>query len=325
MATISTHNGSTLSQGHNRREKKITDKEEHIKKDGVHETWKDIDIKKAYSVIFDESVAEYNEKQKRKDRQIKDYYEKIEKDKKKKVAYEMIVGVYGTDTTDKQKKEILKEFAQGWKDRNPNLIMVGCYYHADEEGQPHIHIDYIPTYVSAKGMKVQNGLNKALEQQGIQGGTSIHETPQIMWQKRENAYLELLCNERGIKVQRSKETRQHESTQTYKLKQSVKEVAQVRQENRTFKEALENLGKDYEEAYQEYENLLTDYNTLVDEYNDLRRNNNRLSSRFDEVSEELRTVGNFFEEKELSQDYLDYKEEQENQRENSNRFELDDL
>ena len=40
--------------------------------------------------------------------------------------------------------EILKEFAEGWIGRNPNMIMFGCYYHADEQGVPHIHIDYIP-------------------------------------------------------------------------------------------------------------------------------------------------------------------------------------
>ena len=40
-------------------------------------------IKDVYHELFDEAVERYNEKQKRKDRQIEDYFEKISQDKKK--------------------------------------------------------------------------------------------------------------------------------------------------------------------------------------------------------------------------------------------------
>lgn len=42
-------------------------------------------------------------------------------------------------------KKILKDYVQDWKRRNPNLEMIGAYYHNDEQGkQPHVHIDYVP-------------------------------------------------------------------------------------------------------------------------------------------------------------------------------------
>lgn len=248
MATISTHNGSKLSQRHNRRDRKITDKEEHIDKNGEYGVWLDRDIKEAYVLIFDKAREEYNATQKRKDRRIEDYYQKIEKDQKKHVAYEMIVGVYGDDSTPQQKKAILYEFAKGWKDRNPNLRMVGCYWHNDEEGEQHIHIDYIPVYRSEKGMKLQNGLNKALAQQGIEGGTSIHETPQILWERRENLHLESLCNAHGVGVERKDFARDHEDTKDFKLRRTMRENRELKQEN-------EELRKGYQAIYEAAVNL----------------------------------------------------------------------
>lgn len=262
MATISTHNGSKLSQRHNRRDKKITDKEKHIDPNGHHESWLDIDVRKAYADIFGGAVSEYNEKQTRKDRQITDYFQQIQTDKKKHVAYEMIVGVYEEGLSEQTQKQILWDFANGWKDRNPNLKMVGCYYHADEEGQPHIHIDYIPVAECSRGMKIQNSLARALEQQGIESGTSIHETSQILWQKRENQVLQNLCEERGIEVQRGGTHRGHENTSAYKQRLLAEENAKQREQNARQKEiyeknqrVLQNQAMAYKKQQEEMEKM----------------------------------------------------------------------
>lgn len=266
MATISTHCGSRFSQGHNRRDKKIVDKEEHIDKNGHHETWRDVDIKEAYKVLFQESVDEYNEKQKRKDRQISSYYDKIKEDGKKHLGYEMIVGVYDKGVDDDTKKAILREFFEGWDERNPNLVLIGAYLHNDEQGEMHLHLDYIPCYESAKGMSLQNGLKRALEQQGIDEGASIHETRQINWQKRENALLEQLCNDRGIEVEHKPYTLEHKSTLEYKLHESEVEKRRMQEENAQMRKIISDLQKQNEElgkAYQrEYEE-----NHKFDKYN----------------------------------------------------------
>lgn len=292
LATISTHNGSTFSQRHNRRDRKITDKEKHIDKEGHFEIWGDVDIKKAYSIIFDKAVQEYNENQKRKDRQIKDYYEKIEKDKKKKVGYEMIVGVYGDDSTLEQKKEILREFASNWSKRNKNLVMCGCYFHLDEcSKDPHIHITYFPVYRSNKGLKLQNGLDKALEQQGIKCGTSIHETRQILWERRENAYLEMLCNEKGLEVQRSSKTRQHETTREYKLRQSEQEKKELKEKYSELEQASLQVAEKYNQMVAESNQIVAKCNQTVAENEKLRAENKTLKKdlewerRFDQFTD----------------------------------------
>lgn len=57
------------------------------------------DIKQAYHKLFDKALKEYNAKQKRKDRQIKSYYDKISRSKQEKLFYEVIVQIGNRDDT----------------------------------------------------------------------------------------------------------------------------------------------------------------------------------------------------------------------------------
>ena len=54
-------------------------------------------IEDAYHQLFDEAQAEYNAKQKRKDRRIENYYEKICKGDQEKPFYEVIFQVGNKD------------------------------------------------------------------------------------------------------------------------------------------------------------------------------------------------------------------------------------
>ncbi len=244
VGTIATHNGSQVALGHNRRDRRITSKEEHIDPRGQHENWVDCEsVERAYERIFGQAIEEYNAKQVKnrhydKQTSVNEFLKEIEQDRYKKPIYEMVVGVYGGDSSPQQKKEILWDFAKGWKERNPNLVMVGCYWHNDEAGEQHLHIDYIPIYhANKRGIGIKQGLNKALEEQGIEepqeskGRFDKWHTRQIEWQKRENAYLEELCNEKGISVERSSFTREHEDTQDYKRRMLTKSNRELKEEN----------------------------------------------------------------------------------------------
>ena len=55
------------------------------------------DIKQVYHKLFNKALDEYNAKQKRKDRQIKSYYEKISRSKQEKLFYEVIVQIGNRD------------------------------------------------------------------------------------------------------------------------------------------------------------------------------------------------------------------------------------
>lgn len=213
--TIATHNRPKVDRAHNLRDELRVANEPHIDPDGEHETWLDMDHRQAYEEIFGEARSEYNSKQKRNDRKINDYYEHIKKDKAKKPIYEMIVGVYNLELDRNTKKEICKEFVKEWENRNPNLKLVGVYWHADEPGQEHIHIDYIPVGTGyKKGMTIQSSLTKAFEEMGFKTKHS-NCTAQMMWEQRENAALEKICNEHELLVIHPQAGRAHMEKDTY--------------------------------------------------------------------------------------------------------------
>lgn len=227
--TISTHNGTSVAREHNIRNLKVVSKEKHIDLNGIHEIWIDEPIRQAYKRLFGESVHRYNEKQNRAERKIDSYYNTICKDKKKHPVYEMIIGIYGKSDgsyscSAEQGKEIMHRFVDTWQERNPNLELIGAYYHADEEGEPHVHLDYVPVaHGYKKGLETQTGLVKALGEQGFEKQGKA--TAQIQWQKRENEYLTSLCEAVGLTVEHPQtKSIEHLETQIFKLTKRIEEL-----------------------------------------------------------------------------------------------------
>lgn len=297
MATISTHNGSQVSKKHNERDYDTCIKESHIDLSREHENWVNYaSLEQVYDELFGEAVKEYNLKQKRDDRKIDSYFRKIEADKQKHSCYEMIIGVYD-DVTDKQtKKEILKEFVDTWQERNPNLRLIGAYFHADEQGKdPHVHIDYIPVATGQKrGLSTQNALKKALGQMGFEG-KKASLTAQMLWERRENDYLAELCQSKGISVERQLKKREHLDTDIYKqskekltkqeqyvskqiddlMKEDVQELQDLRKNERIKTIKIPLMGeyvakKDYDELERKHNKLHKFASKLVDTVKSLK-------------------------------------------------------
>ena len=260
--TISTHNGSAVAREHNIRNPKVVSKEAHIKPNGKFEIWYDEKPRDAYKRIFGQALEEYNNKQKRSDRKIKDYYNHICNDKMKHPVYEMIIAVGNRDNTVDEETgySVLRAFYDGWKSRNPNLELIGAYYHADEDGVPHVHIDYIPVATGyVNGMTIQSALVKALGQQGFTKEGKA--TAQIKWEKRENTELEKLCNSFGIDVEHPLiEGRKHLDTERYKFQAQVQADIQEMEQKRQNAQHQTDLAEEQEriakqKAEEEQENL----------------------------------------------------------------------
>lgn len=47
-------------------------------------------------------------------------------------------------------KKILDEFMKNFQQRNPNLKVFSAHLHMDEE-TPHLHIDFVPSYLEVRG------------------------------------------------------------------------------------------------------------------------------------------------------------------------------
>ena len=95
------------------------------------------DIKEVYHNLFDEALERYNAKQKRSDRKIDDYYEKIRRGKQEKLFYEVIFQIGNKDDMNVQSnegqlaKDILCEFMEQFQKRNPNLYVFSSHLHMD--------------------------------------------------------------------------------------------------------------------------------------------------------------------------------------------------
>lgn len=152
------------------------------------------DIRSIYKDVFQEAVDKYNEKQKRNDRKIDDYYDKIHKDDKTHEQRELVVAI-GEGKDDRMyrgaKKEALKRYAEAFQERNPNLVVYNMVLH-DDEANPHLHINYVPNFESSRGLTRRVGMDRALQQQGVEGtGRKLI----AHWREMETAYIEQLAKE----------------------------------------------------------------------------------------------------------------------------------
>lgn len=158
-------------------------------------------LKEVYKQEFGQAQADYNEKQKRNDRKIKNYYDQVRASKKTSLQQEMILQVGDSnqfqDNPENQQmaNEILQEWFDKFEERNPNLKIYNAVIHNDE-ASPHMHLNFVPVATGYKrGMDKQVSFDKAILQQDK---TLNKERPFDDWRNREVLLLEKMLKERGI-------------------------------------------------------------------------------------------------------------------------------
>ncbi len=127
------------------------------------------DIQDAYHRLFNDSVTKYNESQKRNDRKIKNYFDKIYRSKKEKPFYEFIIQVGNQNDQPDQKKcvEILEDFHKMMQKDYPNMAIFNSVIHVDES-TPHLHLDFIAIGEGyKKGLEKRVSMQKALQNLGF--------------------------------------------------------------------------------------------------------------------------------------------------------------
>ncbi len=171
-------------------------------------------LREAYKSLFDESVSEYNARQKRSDRKIKDYYSKIANSKKEKLFHELVVQVGNRDEHPPEElaDEIYMDFLKDFERRNPQMKVVGAYIHNDES-TPHMHLDYVPVAEYARGQSRRVSNDKAIMQMGYENWSA--------WKDAQMANLEEICLSHGISRQVMHDNSRHVSVKTYKNMQKL--------------------------------------------------------------------------------------------------------
>ena len=243
--TISLRMDSAAAQKHNTREL-LTRELEHPERTVDNITLLHIDCREAYQTIFAKPIEDYNSRQKRSDRKIKydgrGYYDKLlnqsfnkatkrgNKEGHQHPYYETIIQIGDKDNHPDEQTSIqcLTDYFNHWKDQNKNLFVVGAYIHLDES-TPHLHIDYVPVARMKKGMKLQNGLNKAFEQLMGYESKNVYDTAQQQFQSREREVLRSICRERGLDIEETKHNdRKHLTVKQYKEQKIADEMDIIR-------------------------------------------------------------------------------------------------
>ena len=221
------------------------------------------DIKQVYHKLFDEARERYNAKQKRKDRMIDNYYEKIRRGKQEKLFHEVIFQIGNKDDMNAKNedgllaKRILTEFMDEFQARNPNLYVFSAHLHMDEE-TPHLHIDFVPYITESKqGLDIRVSLKSALAAEGFTGGTR-GATELNQWIASEKQELATVMERYGVEWLQKGTHEKHLSVLEFEKKERAREVAELDSQKREISSVVAQLGEEVSVKKQELKNATTE-------------------------------------------------------------------
>lgn len=247
-------------------------------------------IRKLYHELFDEALEEYNAKQTRKDRRIKDYYKKLETGKQEKPYHEIILQIGNKDDMSAKDpenvelaKEIFAEYIESFQERNPNMVVFNAVLHVDE-ASPHVHIDFVPVmHNSKRGLRTRNSMKGALEEMGFHG-EGKGNTEWSKWAESEKKVLADIMQRYDIGWKQLGTHEEHLDVLDYKKKMRTKEVKELDEAIEQKSEALVTKDKFLEQKNQQ----------VRDAYSELR-----------ETSEQIENAQKLLRRKELEIDEAD--------------------
>ena len=267
------------------------------------------DIKQVYHKLFDEARERYNAKQKRKNRMIDNYYEKIRRGKQEKLFHEVIFQIGNKDDMNAKNedgllaKKILTEFMDEFQARNPNLYVFSAHLHMDEE-TPHLHIDFVPYITGSKrGLDTRVSLKSALAAEGFTDGTR-GATELNQWIASEKKKLAIIMERYGVEWLQKGTHEKHLSVLEFEKKERAREIAELDSQKREISSVVAQLGEEVSVKKQELQNVTIEKElaeeatqkaneerttaqqekeALLADNKDLRMENARLESRKDRL------------------------------------------
>lgn len=249
------------------------------------------DIKEVYHKLFDEALERYNAKQKRSDRKIDNYYEKIRQGKQEKLFHEVIFQIGNRDDMNAKSdegqlaREILIVFMEEFQKRNPNLYVFSAHLHMDEE-TPHIHIDFVPFIRnSQRGLDTRVTLKGALAEQGFKGGTRS-ATEWNQWIESEKQELSKVADRYGVRWKQLGTHNKHLSVLDFEKQERAKEIAKLEQTISGGKVELSHIIYQQVLAEQEMEKVQQENESVRQETAELSETNDLLRKQADNLLED---------------------------------------
>lgn len=216
------------------------------------------DVKKVYKEEFQNSVDEYNEKQKKSSRKIYDYFEKVSDNKRTNLYTEIVIQVGDNDfwkekNIDERKKmvDVFEKQLELVNEFYPNFKVANATVHLDESS-PHMHVigvcssneELLMKNFPNEEKKKRRGLKQYVSQREVFTQTNLKEFHNFFDEKsvellNERYNLNETLNDKRVK-------QEYFELELYKkLAPKIKEVEKLNQENEQLKNKLKEENKKF--------------------------------------------------------------------------------
>lgn len=274
------------------------------------------DVKKLYIEEFEEAKEEYNSKQTRENRKIKDYFTHVSNNSKNDLACEIIIELGNKkywDTKDlKFKKKMTNVFKEQVIDLEtilPNFKVASAIIHYDETS-PHLHIVGVPIKVGGKnGMSKQVGKSDVFTKESLR---KLQDKMRILciesFNKEYNLTNSLKKKQKGRNrdihvsdMDNYIEMKKQIENNTENLKQANKKSSVLKENSKDIKDKIDKLktsklnkdnyilSKEDKDSFinfinkvndtsKEYDKIQTLSNTLVNANEQLKDKNNKIKT-----------------------------------------------
>lgn len=213
------------------------------------------DVKQVYLDEFEEARLEYNNKQTREDRKIKDYFKKV-CDSQNDISCEIIIELGDMDFWNDKDKEYRLKMIDVYNEQIKDLIQIvptfkiaNATIHFDENS-PHMHVVGVPVIENCKrGMKKQVGKSKVFTKTSlteiqdkmrntcIKSYNKFYEVDTRLKEKQKGRNQDINVNEMGSYRKIKKQLEQKEQ----KLEKANKQTKKLDTDSANINEILDNL------------------------------------------------------------------------------------
>lgn len=226
------------------------------------------DVEKLYKEEFDEAVYNYNSKQKRNDRKIINYLDKVSEDSKKNIALEIIMQVGDKEDWEavsmEDKKKMNEVFKKGLEVLEAKGIKVANAVIHYDEASPHLHLVGVPI---ASGFKT--GMEKQVSTKAVLDKKKLYELREIIDKTLVDEYNKVY--NKNLEKRKDKGIiEKHLDPADYKeVKKVVDELVKVADKNSVLTKVKENLSnkdkeiKELKEKINNRDEKILEYKTSV--------------------------------------------------------------
>ena len=205
------------------------------------------DVKDLYLKEFEESKIDYNNKQTREDRKIKDYFKKV-CESQNDIACEIIIELgdmdFWNDKDQEYRLKMIDVYNEQIKDLTkivPTFKIANATIHFDETS-PHMHVVGVPVVENCtRGMKKQVGKSKLFTKTSL---TEIQDKLRNTCIKSYNKFYEVDIRLKEKQKGRNQDINVKDMSNYKKIKKQLDKNAQKLAEANNQTEKLDNSGKD---------------------------------------------------------------------------------